>query len=173
VVLELATPDTARLLSNLLALYMHDMSEILPVAVGADGRFEYDNLRLYWSDPDRRFPFLIRSGPQLAGFALATRGSPASDDPAVLDVAEFFVLRGWRRSGVGRQAAFLLWDRLPGQWVVRVSEANHTALPFWQAVVRQYTDGNRRDGSPRKPTRLAGVHVPHGPPSAASSKAHD
>ncbi len=139
--LELATPDTAPLLSNLLALYMQDMSEIFPVAVGADGRFEYGNLPLYWSEPHRRFAFLIRSGPQLAGFALATRGSPASDDPTVLDVAEFFVLPDWRRTGVGRQAAFLLWDRLPGQWVVRVSEANRTALPFWQAAVRQYTDG--------------------------------
>ena len=141
VVLEVATPDTVRLLSNLLSLYMHDMSEIFPVAVGADGRFEYGNLPLYWSEPDTRFAFLIRSGPQLAGFALATRGSPASEDPTVLDVAEFFVLRSRRRTGVGRQAAFLLWDRLPGQWVVRVSEANRTALPFWQAAVRQYTDG--------------------------------
>ena len=62
--LELATPDTAPLLSNLLALYMQDMSEIFPVAVGADGRFEYGNLPLYWSEPHRRFAFLIRSGPR-------------------------------------------------------------------------------------------------------------
>ena len=57
----------------------------------------------------------------MAGFSFVTRGSPASDDPETLDVAEFFVLRGWRRSGVGRRAAPLLWDRLPGPWTVRVS----------------------------------------------------
>ena len=150
--LEVANRETARLLSNLLELYLHDMSEIFPIELGADGLFRYDRLPLYWSEPEKRFPFLIRSGGRLAGFALATRGSPASDDPEHLDVAEFFILRGWRRSGVGRRAAFLLWSRLPGQWVVRVSEANRAGLPFWHSTVRQYTGGafseSTRPGSP-------------------------
>ena len=67
-------------------------------------------------------------------------------------VAEFFVLRGFRRTGVGRQAALLLWNRLPGQWVVRVSEGNRAGLPFWHAVVEEYTGGafseNRHPGRP-------------------------
>jgi predicted acetyltransferase len=141
VALEVATADRALLLSNLLELYVHDMSEIFPLEVGADGRFGYGRLPLYWSEPEKRFAFLIRSGSRLAGFVLATRGSPATDDPDHLDVAEFFVLRGFRRTGVGRQAAFLLWDRLPGQWVVRVSEANRAGLPFWHAIVQEYTGG--------------------------------
>src|SRR5262245_24282117 len=99
-----ATPEDAALPSNLLELYVHDMSEFFPVQIGADGRFGYAKLPLYWSESDRRFPFLIRSGERVAGFALVTRGSPATDDPGDLDVAEFFVLRGYRRSGVGRQA---------------------------------------------------------------------
>ena len=102
VTLEPAPPESEGVLSNLLALYVHDLSEIFPIEVGADGRFRYDRLPLYWSEPERRFPFLIRAGAKLAGFALAARGSPASDDPDALDVAEFFVLRGYRRSGVGQ-----------------------------------------------------------------------
>lgn len=141
VALEAATPHDARVLSNLAGLYLHDLSEIFPIEVGGDGRFRYGELPRYWSEPERRFAFLIRSGPQLAGFALATRGSPASDDPEHLDVAEFFVLRGQRRTGIGRRAAFLLWNRIPGQWVVRVSEANRAGLPFWRAVVQEYTRG--------------------------------
>jgi predicted acetyltransferase len=141
VALRVATRDRARLLSNLLNLYMHDLSDTFPVEVGADGRFRYGKLPLYWSEPEKRFPFLIYSGAQLAGFALATRGSPATDDPEHLDVAEFFVLRGHRRAGVGREAAFVLWNRLPGQWVVRVSEANRAGLGFWRAVVEEYTRG--------------------------------
>ena len=141
VTLEVATPDTAPVLANLLELYQHGLSEVFPVEVGPDGRFGYRKLPLYWSEPEKRFAFLIRSGTELAGFALATRGSPATDDPEHLDVAEFFVLRRHRRSGVGRQAAFLLWDRLPGQWVVRVSEANRAGLPFWRTTIEQYTRG--------------------------------
>jgi predicted acetyltransferase len=141
VALEVATLDTAQLLSNLLELYLHDLRDVFPIEVGADGRFGYAKLPLYWSEPEKRFAFLIRSGEQPAGFVLATRGSPATDDPEHLDVAEFFVLRGYRRAGLGRQAAFLLWNRLPGQWVVRVSEANLAGLPFWRTIVQQYTRG--------------------------------
>ena len=149
--LDFATLASAPLLSNLLELYLHDLSEIFPVEVGPDGRFGY-GLSLYWSQPERRFAFLIRVGTRAAGFALVTRGSPATDDPEDLDVAEFFVLRGYRRSGVGRRAAFLLWDRLPGSWVVRVSEANRAGLSFWQSTVREYTKGgfveDQRPGTP-------------------------
>lgn len=153
VALEVATPSDAALLSNLLELYIHDLSEVFPaVVLGADGRFGYDKLPLYWSEPERRFPFLIRQGTRIAGFALITRGSPASDDPDVFDVAEFFVLRSHRRFGVGRRAAFLLWDRFPGQWIVRVSEGNRGGIPFWAGVIAEYTQGSftelERPGTP-------------------------
>ncbi len=139
--LERATPDTGPLLQNLLELYIHDLSEIFPVELGPDGRFGYEWLPRYWSEPGMRHAFLIRSGSRVAGFALVTRGSPATDDPADLDVAEFFVLRAARRSGIGRQAAFALWDGLPGQWVVRVSEANRAGLSFWSEIIQAYTGG--------------------------------
>jgi predicted acetyltransferase len=153
VVLDAATQADAGLLANLLELYIHDLSAAFPnVELGPDGRFGYSRLPLYWSEPDRRFPFLIKCDGRVAGFALATRGSPASDDPDVFDVAEFFVLRRYRRSGVGRRAAILLWNRLPGRWIVRVSEGNAGALPFWSRVIAEVTGGAatelKRPGDP-------------------------
>jgi predicted acetyltransferase len=137
----LASPADAPLLENLLELYIHDLSEIFAVEIGADGRFGYEHLARYWRERDRRFPFLIHVGGRIAGFVLVARGSPATREPGDLDVAEFFVLRRHRRSGVGRAAAFLLWSKLPGSWVVRVSDANAGALPFWSGVITDYTGG--------------------------------
>ena len=153
VVLDVATPSDAPLLSNLLELYIHELSGAFPtIELGADGRFGYPRLALYWSEPERRFAFLIKWGAEVAGFVLATRGSPATEDPNVLDVAEFFVLRRHWRSGVGRGAAVLLWNHLPGQWTVRVSEANPGALSFWAAVIAEFTKGaateSTRPGNP-------------------------
>jgi len=153
IVLDAATTHDAALLSNLLELYMHDLSAAFPaVELGPDGRFGYSKLALYWSEPDRRFPFLIRWHSRVVGFALATRGSPASDDPSVFDVAEFFVIRRHRRSGVGRRAAMLLWRRLPGSWIVRASEGVPGAVTFWGSVVAEFTSGAaaelERPGSP-------------------------
>jgi len=152
-VLNPATKDDAGLLSNLLELYIHDLSAAFPsVELGSDGRFGYGKLERYWSEPDRHFPFLIRCDSRVVGFVLVTRGSPASDDPNVFDVAEFFVIRRHRRSGVGRRAAMLLWNRLPGSWIVRAFEGVPGAVPFWRSVVAEFTSGAaeefKRPGSP-------------------------
>ena len=72
---------------------------------------------------------------------MATRGSPAVEDPDVLDIAEFFVIRAQRRNGVGRGAAHLLWGALPGKWIVRVSEQNPVALAFWRGAIAEFTNG--------------------------------
>ena len=148
VALVAASESDATLIGNLLELYIHDLSDVFPgVELGPNGRFGYAKLGLYWSEPDRRFPFLITCDGQIAGFALVTRGSPAAEDPAVLDVAEFFVVRRYRRSGVGRTAAFLLWRTIPGRWTVRVSERNAGAVPFWADVVAEFTNGTAVESS--------------------------
>ena len=131
-------PDDAPLLANMMELYLHDLSEAFPIELGPDGRFGYENLSLYWSEPERRFPFFVRLGDRLAGFVLIAR---EPDHPPKHDVAEFFVLRRYRRFGIGRRAAVLAWDRFPGSWTVRVSLGNAGAIPFWSRVIEDYTGG--------------------------------
>jgi predicted acetyltransferase len=137
--LQPATREQAPALENLFELYAHDLSAAFELEVGEDGRFGAARLARYWSEPEQCFPFLLRVGSALAGFALATRGSPATSDPADLDVAEYFVLRRYRRSSIGRRAAGALWDRLPGHWIVRVTERNRDARPFWTRTISDYT----------------------------------
>lgn len=142
VVLARATGADAPLLANLLELYIHDMSAFFPdVELGPDGRFGYAKLPLYFSEPARRFAYLIRHGERVVGFALATRGSPVDPDPEVLDVAEFFVARAHRRHGVGARAALLLWRSLPGRWTVRVAASNTGAVDFWRGAIAELTQG--------------------------------
>ena len=129
-----ASPEQGPVLANMLELYAHDFSEFVDLKLGADGRFGYEHLPLYWSEPGRH-PFLIKAGGQLAGFALVRRGSEVSDDADVWDLTEFFVLRGFRRLGVGTKAAHEVWRRLPGRWEVRVMERNRKARAFWARAV--------------------------------------
>jgi predicted acetyltransferase len=136
-----ATPADSALLDNLLQLYIHDMSEFFAVELDREGRYRYDKLPMYWSQPASHHAFMIRCDGETAGLALVTRGSVASTDPAILDLNEFFVLRSLRRLNVGHRAAFQLWDRLRGDWIVRVSERNRLALKFWERTIRAYTGG--------------------------------
>lgn len=143
VTLDAANEADAPLLGELLELYAHELSSVFPgLVAGPDGRYGYPRLPLYWSEPERRFAFIIRAGGTAAGFALASRGSPATEDPDVLDVAEFFVKRECRRLGVGQCAARLLWRRLPGVWTVRVAEANLGGLAFWEGVLAAIAPGD-------------------------------
>jgi len=141
VTLQLVTREQEAPLANLLELYLHDMSETFPIRISDEGRFGYAWLPTYWAEPERRFPYVIRSSEGLSGFVLVTTGSSESEDPEAMEVAEFFVLRRLRRSGIGRAAVHQLWDQRPGHWVVRVSEGNPTGRAFWQSVVRDYSDG--------------------------------
>jgi predicted acetyltransferase len=153
VTLEPATRADAELLSNMLELYIHDLSTAWRnLELGPSGRYGYDKLDLYWSEPGRRWAFVVRCERRIAGFVLAMRGSPMLEDPEVLDVCEFFVLRSYRRASVGQRAAQLLWRLMPGRWVVRCSEGNEGALPFWRSAVAEASGGTavetQRPGMP-------------------------
>jgi predicted acetyltransferase len=132
-----ATHEQEPILANLLQLYAHDFSEFRNIELGEDGRFHYKHLPLYWSEPDRH-PFLIRLDGKLAGFVLVKRGSEISGVETVWDMAEFFIIRGYRRRGIGMGVAHEVWRRFPGLWEVRVMESN-PALHFWARAISVFT----------------------------------
>src|SRR3984957_5204133 len=132
-----AAVDQETILANLLELYAPDFSEFHDVAIGEDGRFGYKLLPLYWSDPDR-YPFLVRSDGHLAGLVLVKRGPAVFDNYVVWDIAEFFVLRGYRRRGIGTLMAHEIWRRFPGPWEVRVMHSNVAANHFWAHAVSTF-----------------------------------
>ena len=130
-----ATPEQSVAVANLFEFYAYDFSEFHDVEPGEDGRFGFNKLHLYWSDPNRH-PFLIKYRGKLAGFVLVKKGSEITEDDCVWDMSEFFVLRRYRRYGVGTEAARQIWTRYPGRWEVRVMEANKAAHEFWARAIK-------------------------------------
>jgi predicted acetyltransferase len=135
-----AQQSDQEVLVNLLQLYVYDLSEILLLDVEDTGRFQEIPVDASWTDASR-FPFLIRVGERLAGFALVHRRSRLSGSADVWDMAEFFVLRRYRRTGVGREAAHRIFAEHPGKWEVRQLSANAPATAFWRRAISVYTDG--------------------------------
>jgi|ERR1017187_941042 predicted acetyltransferase len=133
-----ASLEHQSIVANLLELYVHDFSEFHPVELGEDGRFGYPDLPLYWSESSRH-PFLVTVDGKLAGFAFVRKGSRVVADQNVWDMAEFFVLRGYRRSGTGTRVAHEVLRRFSGQWEVRVLQANVSARQFWQHAISAFT----------------------------------
>jgi len=132
-----ATADQEPILANLIELYAHDFSEIADLRLDSSGRFGYAALPLYWQESNR-YPFLVKVDGALGGFVLVKRGSEVSADESVWDVAEFFILRGYRRRGIGIRAAHEVWRKFPGPWEVRVSQRNQAARAFWSGAVAAF-----------------------------------
>jgi len=71
---------------------------------------------------------------------LTRNGTHFSGDDA-REISEFFVLRKYRRRGVGRRAAVKVLEAFPGRWEVAEMEWNVEAQAFWRSVIGDYTRG--------------------------------
>ena len=75
------------------------------------------------------------------GFALVRSGTPH-------DMAEFFVLRKYRRGGIGRAAARAVFARFPGAWQTRQQWENTGAIDFWRTAIPVPFDEGETDEGP-------------------------
>lgn len=134
-----ARVDEKPVMRHLMELYQYDLSETEHTDVGPDGRFGYPYLDDYWFDAGRH-PFLIRVDGQIAGFVLVRRLGEEQGE-LLYQVAEFFIMRKYRRRGAGRSIARRVFDAFPGIWTVQQREENALAQAFWRRVITEYTGG--------------------------------
>ena len=128
--------------AQLLELNAYEFSRIDSRVIGPDGRFGYEYLDAYWTEPHRT-PYLLRVAEEIAGFALISRlsGGPTS-------ISEFLVLPKFRRTGVGTQSARRLFDLHHGPWQVAQVPGNSAATHFWRhAIPVPYQEEVRTDGT--------------------------
>lgn len=122
-----AKSDDFDLLGRLLQLYLYDFSEYTGDDADDEGSFHYAWLDAYRHEPDR-YAYVVRVEGHPAGFALVRQGDPT-------EMAEFFVLKKYRRDGVGLRAARLLFDAHPGPWSVMQLATNPEATSFWRRAI--------------------------------------
>ena len=132
-----AAREEAPIIRNLLQLYLDEFSPIDGREIEPDGTYRYPYLDLYWLESGR-YPFVLWADGRLAGFALVIERSLIEPFESGFDMAEFFVLRRWRRRGIGEAAARQLFDRFPGEWWIVSHASNTQARGFWRAVVERY-----------------------------------
>ncbi|MFO0618647.1 MAG: hypothetical protein U0414_39005 [Polyangiaceae bacterium] len=135
-----ARAEDEPVVSRLMQLYVHDLSDRVGMDIGEDGLFPFAPEQRYWSEA-RYQPFLLRVGGRLSGFVVVDGVSRLSGEP-VNDMSQFFVLKRYRRKGVGRAAAITTFDRFPGTWEVREAPENAPAIAFWRSVIDGYTAGD-------------------------------
>lgn len=138
--IELREPSRAdrTLLRHMMELYQYDFSEFEDSDLDEHGRFGYGDLDYFWFEPTHK-AFIITVNEKLAGFVLVD--NEVCLEHSERSLCEFFVMRKYRKQGVGKQVAFEVFNRLPATWEVRVMQANLPAQEFWRKVIAAYTKG--------------------------------
>ena len=130
-------------LRHLIELYAYDFSEYDDADVNEHGLYGYTYFDYYWTE-ESRHPFFIRVDGKLAGFVLINDYCYVVKDPGARSIAEFFVMRKYRKKGVGKSVAIQVFDRFPGMWEIIQHGENEPSKEFWASVIRSYTHGNYR-----------------------------
>lgn len=129
---------------NLARFYSYDISEFF----GDEPGWEMEDDGLYgvgvdykkYFEDENVFSFLVRYKGELAGFAIVDKDSI---DPSVdFNMAQFFILRTYKRKGLGKLIAFQCFEKFKGTWEVHVLPKNEIARHFWRSIISEYTKNN-------------------------------
>lgn len=145
-----ATEADRAVIENLAQLYQYDFSEMsrrdtergYHGNVKEDGLFHNIDFDYYYAK-DEHHEYIVRVDDYIAGFVLVASGKSFRDPSEIVWwIDEFFVMRKYRRLGVGEHVAKTLFDRFPGCWQVAEMSINTDAQSFWRTVIGDYTDGD-------------------------------
>jgi predicted acetyltransferase len=124
-----------QLLQQMLELYQHDLSDIWDQDLDGRGEFGY-SLERFWQDPNcAAYIFRVEQCP--AGFALVDQEVKVAGGEFWMD--QFFVMKKYRKLGIGSAAARTIFNIYLGQWQVGQMTDNFIAQSFWRSVIGKYT----------------------------------
>ncbi|WP_314383514.1 GNAT family N-acetyltransferase [Pseudomonas brenneri] len=127
-------PEQAELIRNLYQFYAYESSDWEQEDVEADGRFyiHEEHLSRYWQDPQWSANLLLVDG-YIAGFLLIERSELAGIN--ALELADLFILKRYRRKGIGRAMATQVLTSGEADWLVRFYDQDEASQAFWRSVL--------------------------------------
>lgn len=142
------------IIMNLMQLYIYELSsfedETANFKLLDTGLFSLSRYtELYWKE-ERRYPFVLKCRGELAGFVLVR-----FNENNMYEIAEFFILRKYRKLGAGTFMAKEMFKRFKGKWEIRTLLKNKVAQEFWRKVIKETSKGKYNEHLIRNNTRYA------------------
>jgi len=140
VTIERIPVEHKSVLRQLMELYDYDFSEYSGADVNEHGLYGYGRVDHYWT-AESRIPYFIKVGGKHAGFVLVGHYVPEGTTSPIWAINEFFIMRKYRRRGIGTYVACRVFDMHRGSWQVSQVCDNDISLLFWERVISDYTNG--------------------------------
>ncbi|MDQ0859265.1 GNAT family N-acetyltransferase [Bacillus sp. V2I10] len=136
--LKIADFSERTIVENLLQYYSYDFTEFNHNRVNDQGRFnDYPYFENYWTEIGR-YPYLIKVREEYAGFVMVRYDASGN----YFSMAEFFIMKKFRQSGLGKKIAHNVFQLHSGKWEVLQVEKNKPAQSFWRKVIGEFTAGD-------------------------------
>ena len=137
-------------LIQLLNLYCYDFTEYSNEDINEYGYYVDDDIKYYTENlgiNPKMHPFFILFDGKLAGFVIAGVGSYLLylDDENAYVIENFFIMKKYRRNGIGSFVAKAIFDMFKGKWEVCQKQNNLPARKFWKSVISEYTGNNYQE----------------------------
>lgn len=133
-----------KVFDHLLQLYEYEFSDITKLEVNRQGLYTNQELEKNLAEHTCQ-PILLRFKKKWAGLAVVNLKSYLSDDPHVRDIAEFFVMKIYRKRHLGQEMAHELFNLFPGKWEIRQLPEAKEARAFWLKVLDRFFEGRFTD----------------------------
>lgn len=154
-------------LQRLLEFYQYDFAEYDKADLDLHGTYGYRYLDHYWTDPSRHAWFILVQR-NYAGFVMVNQVCFVLKTKPAHAIAEYFIMRKYRRAGIGTRVAHWTFNRYPGWWEIRQDGSNLPSQIFWRNVVQAYTNGNYIDLDITIPAYAGTCQIFHAPPTNTS-----
>jgi predicted acetyltransferase len=132
-----ARPEDFGALQQMLELYQYELSDIWLQDTDAQCRYGYDLSR--HRAAVRFHAHVVLQAGAYAGFALVAPAAVTRSSGSWME--QFFVLKRYRRTGLGGALARFVFARHPGPWEVGQMFANVAAQDFWRRITAEVAEG--------------------------------
>ena len=129
------------IIRKMIELYLYDFSEYNLADINEHGEYGYDRLDDYWTD-NSRYPYIINYKGKKCGFAFVRE--IFEKDEMINNIAEYFIMRKYRKKGIGRYIAFKIFSMNKGKWQINVLDCNKPAIIFWENIIKEHSKNDYR-----------------------------
>ena len=133
--------EESDILYRLLQYSLFEESETDLNEMNDEALFEYKYFDLYFTDNDRNAYFIKEHDTnKILGFVMINKYMQKYKEGH--SIAEYLVIPKYRRNKIGKQIAFEVFDKFPGNWEVEPSYNSEKANSYWKKTISEYTNNN-------------------------------
>ena len=109
-----------------------------------NNQLDYPYLDDYWNEKSR-IPLFIELENEIVGFVLINDFTLYEPFNAIQSIAEFYIKPPFRRQNIGKETAFLLFNKYKGKWEIKQDVNSHGAQTFWRTIIEEFTKGDYQE----------------------------